>query len=58
MTISRDSQPQRLTEVGRIVANALVEMTATAQPGMTTCELDDVGRRNLDRHGARGRLRG
>jgi methionyl aminopeptidase len=39
--------------VGKLVARALDEMRAAAQPGMTTEQLDDVGAKFLRRHGAR-----
>jgi methionyl aminopeptidase len=39
--------------VGKLVARALEEMRAAAQPGMTTEQLDDIGAKFLRRHGAR-----
>jgi methionyl aminopeptidase len=53
MTISGDEDLIRLQEIGRIVANALEAMTAALEPGMTTAELDAIGRRYLENAGAR-----
>lgn len=52
MTISNDSEFERLKEVGRIVGNALETMGAALEPGMTTAELDEIGRSFLERAGA------
>ncbi|MBM6580551.1 type I methionyl aminopeptidase [Microvirga sp. BT689] len=53
MTVSGDEDLVRLQEIGRIVANALEAMSAALEPGMTTSELDAVGRRYLENAGAR-----
>ena len=53
MTISGDEDLIRLQEIGRIVANALEAMAAALEPGMTTAELDAIGRRYLENAGAR-----
>ena len=53
MTISGDEDLIRLQEIGRIVANALEAMAAALEPGMTTAELDAIGRRHLEKAGAR-----
>jgi methionyl aminopeptidase len=53
MTISGDEDLVRLQEIGRIVANALEVMAAALEPGMTTAELDAIGRRYLEKAGAR-----
>jgi methionyl aminopeptidase len=53
MTISGDEDLIRLQEIGRIVANALEAMSAALEPGMTTAELDAIGRRYLENAGAR-----
>ncbi|MGF9759968.1 type I methionyl aminopeptidase [Microvirga sp. 0TCS3.31] len=53
MTISGDEDLIRLQEIGRIVANALEAMAAALEPGMTTAELDTIGRRYLEKAGAR-----
>ncbi len=55
MTISNDNELVRLEEIGRIVANTLEAMGAAIEPGMTTGELDGIGRRLLE---ARGHGRG
>ncbi|GGK52729.1 type I methionyl aminopeptidase [Salinarimonas ramus] len=53
MTISNDDDLKRLTEIGRIVAETLRAMGNALEPGMTTAELDLIGRNLLDRAGAR-----
>lgn len=52
MTITQDDELTGLKAIGRIVANTLAAMTRAAEPGMTTRELDDLGRRLLEREGA------
>jgi methionyl aminopeptidase len=42
-----------LKAVGRIVSAVLHGMLDAIEPGMTTRELDDIGRRLLEQHGAR-----
>lgn len=53
MTISDDDNLARLKEVGRIVANTLHAMGKAIEPGMTTDELDQIGRNLLEAAGAR-----
>lgn len=53
MTISDDDSLERLKEIGRIVANTLEAMGKAIEPGMTTAELDQIGRRLLEAEGAR-----
>lgn len=53
MTISNDDDLIKLQEIGRIVANTLEAMAAALEPGMTTAELDIIGRQFLERAGAR-----
>lgn len=53
MTISSDDELTRLKEIGRIVANTLAAMGSAIEPGMTTAELDRIGRRLLEQAGAR-----
>lgn len=53
MTISNESEFEALKEIGRIVANALKAMGAALEPGITTAELDAIGRRLLEQSGAR-----
>ena len=53
MTISNDDDLMALKEVGGIVARVLNAMAAALEPGMTTAELDDLGRRLLEAAGAR-----
>lgn len=53
MTITNEDELTRLKEIGRIVANVLEAMGAALEPGMTTAELDALGRDLLERAGAR-----
>jgi methionyl aminopeptidase len=53
MTISNDDELQALKEIGGIVARALAVMGKAIEPGMTTAELDAIGRDYLERRGAR-----
>jgi methionyl aminopeptidase len=53
MTISNDDDLIRLKEIGRIVADTLEAMGKALEPGMTTAELDRLGRDLLDAAGAR-----
>lgn len=53
MTISNDDELTRLKAIGRIVGNTLEAMGAAIEPGMTTAELDELGRQLLERAGAR-----
>lgn len=52
MTITHQDELDGLKVIGRIVANTLQGMAAAMEPGMTTRELDQVGRQMLDREGA------
>ncbi|MCK9919278.1 type I methionyl aminopeptidase [Microbacteriaceae bacterium K1510] len=53
MTISNDDELDKLKEIGRIVARALETMGAAIEPGMTTAELDQIGRKFLEQAGAK-----
>ncbi len=53
MTVSSDDELAALKEIGRIVAEALEAMGRAIEPGMTTRELDRVGRACLEAAGAR-----
>jgi methionyl aminopeptidase len=53
MTISNDDELLKLQAIGRIIADTLKAMGAAVRPGMTTAELDDIGRRLLAEAGAR-----
>jgi methionyl aminopeptidase len=53
MTITNDDELQGLREIGRIAADALAAMGKALEPGMTTAELDAIGRGILENHGAR-----
>jgi len=53
MTIESDNQLEKLRIVGALVARTLAAMGTALEPGMTTKELDDLGRALLEREGAR-----
>jgi len=53
MTIETALELEKLQAVGRVVAETRRRMAAAIEPGMTTAELDEIGRRCLEEHGAR-----
>lgn len=53
MTIETQDDVIALKRIGRIVSLVLRQMLDAAEPGMTTRELDLLGERLLDEHGAR-----
>lgn len=53
MTIDTEDQLDSLKVIGKIVAETLRHMGSNIEPGMTTAELDLVGRAKLDSFGAR-----
>jgi len=53
MTIGNDAQFEKLKVAGRVVARTLAAMGGALEPGITTKELDDLGRKLLERDGAR-----
>jgi methionyl aminopeptidase len=53
MTIERDEQLEKLKRSGKVVAQTLAAMARAMEPGMTTRELDTLGRAMLEREGAR-----
>jgi methionyl aminopeptidase len=53
MTIENEDQLDKLRAIGRLVARTLAAMGKALEPGMTTKELDDIGRALLEREGAR-----
>lgn len=52
MTITHEDELDGLKAIGRIVANTMQTMARALEPGMTTAELDEIGRACLDRDGA------
>ncbi len=52
LTIDNEDQLEALKRIGAIVADVLEAMGAAIEPGMTTLELDDLGRRLLAEKGA------
>ena len=53
MTVSNEAELAKLKEIGAIVARTLAAMGRALEPGMTTAELDAIGRRLLEAEGAR-----
>src|SRR6478736_3558133 len=53
MTIETIEQLEGLRRIGKIVANCLHHMARSMEPGMTTRELDAIGRKFLEDRGAR-----
>lgn len=53
MTVSGDEDLAGMKEIGRVVANTLEAMGKAIEPGMTTRELDEIGRRLMEQAGAR-----
>ncbi len=53
MTLENEDDLQGLKAIGRICANVLQHMATAMQPGMTTGELDLIGRRMMEAAGAR-----
>ena len=52
MTITDQHELEGLREIGGIVARTMRAMAKAMEPGMTTAELDDIGRDMLEREGA------
>ncbi len=52
MTITSDDELTALRQIGGIVADALDTMSRSLEPGMTTRELDEIGRRVIEAAGA------
>ncbi len=52
MTITQQDELDGLKAIGRIVANTKQVMAKAMEPGMTTRELDEIGRELLEREGA------
>jgi methionyl aminopeptidase len=53
MSIETDEDLVALRKIGRIVANCLQHMGTRLEPGISTQEIDEIGRVYLDAHGAR-----
>jgi methionyl aminopeptidase len=53
MTIGNEDQLEKLKHVGKVVAQTMTAMAAAMEPGMTTRELDALGRSLLEQAGAR-----
>ena len=53
MTVENEDQLEKLRVIGNLVARTLVAMGKALEPGMTTKELDDIGRALLEKEGAR-----
>lgn len=53
MTIGSEEELEKLKAAGRLVARTLKAMGEALEPGITTRELDQIGRRMLEAEGAR-----
>jgi methionyl aminopeptidase len=53
MSINSEKDLEGLRKIGRIVARCLQQMQSKLEPGMTTAELDLIGGKFLEAHGAR-----
>ena len=53
MTIGNEDDLEKLKIAGRVVARTLTAMGRALEPGITTRELDEIGRKLLDEAGAR-----
>ncbi len=53
MTVETEEELAGLKRIGKIVANCLQHIARAMQAGMTTRELDEIGARYLEAHGAR-----
>lgn len=52
MTIDSPAQLEALQRIGTIVANTVQEMAHHLEPGISTLEVDQIGERYLEEHGA------
>jgi hypothetical protein len=53
MSITTEKDLESLRKIGKIVARCLQHMHSQLEPGITTGELDGIGGKFLDFHGAR-----
>lgn len=53
MTVETEADIEGLRRIGGIVSSVLQQMLDALEPGMTTLELDRLGKQLLDQHGAR-----
>lgn len=53
MSINTLEELEQLKKIGSIVARCLDHMSKQLEPGMTTLELDDIGKAYLELHGAK-----
>jgi methionyl aminopeptidase len=53
MTVRSDRDLQKLLRIGKICGTTLRLMQEAVRPGITTAELNQIGARYLDKHGAR-----
>src|SRR5262249_20434955 len=52
MSIKTDDELEGLKTVGKVVRLTLDEMAGAVRPGVTTREINDLGARKLEHHGA------
>ncbi len=53
MTVDTENDIEGLKHIGRLAANTVFHMANNIEPGITTKELDDIGRTYLENHDAR-----
>lgn len=53
MTVDTENDIEGLKRIGRVAANTVYHMANNIEPGITTKELDDLGREYLESHDAR-----
>jgi methionyl aminopeptidase len=53
MTVDTEDQLRKLKRIGTIVADCLKHMLGSVEDGISTKDLDDIGRAFLEKHGAR-----
>ncbi|KYG69473.1 type I methionyl aminopeptidase [Bdellovibrio bacteriovorus] len=53
MIVKTEADLEGLKKIGKVVANCLQYMARSIEPGMTTKELDELGGKFLEKHGAR-----
>ena len=52
MVISTEEELEKLKDIGRLCAVAVETMAKALEPGITTAELDAIGRKMLEDNGA------
>jgi methionyl aminopeptidase len=58
ISLKTEEEIEKLREGGKILKECLGLMEAAAKPGMSTGELNEIGERNLAKHGVEGAFKG